>query len=172
MRFVNPCVALTISYILHRTYQTLRVSQVYIMCSWMLIKHYLTTGFNGGSVPKSDKSCSEPLMTCRYALLIIKLKQYCRHAYNSAKHGNSCAEYGHSVTVCLLQLYNYNQMNASHGVQSAVGSTSVRRFGVTMLDSKLGRYLWRHAEAKREVFREWSTAVIWIVYPRIKQHNS
>ena len=48
-------------------------------------------------------------------------------------------------------------MNVRHGAQS------VRRFGVTMLDRKSGRYLLRHAEAKTEVFRECSTAVIWIV---------
>ena len=37
------------------------------------------------------------------------------------------------------------------------------QIGAAMLDSQLGRDLWRHARVKREVFREGSAAVIWLV---------
>ena len=45
---------------------------------------------------------------------------------------------------------NWNQYASSH-------------IGAAMLDSQLGRDLWRHARVKREVFREGSAAVIWLV---------
>ena len=38
-----------------------------IMCSWMLLKHYLTTGFNGSSVPKSEGAFSTVLNQFYYA---------------------------------------------------------------------------------------------------------
>ena len=43
------------------------------------------------------------------------------------------------------------------------GQYASSQIGAAMLDSQLGRDLWRHARVKREVFREGSAAVIWLV---------
>ena len=68
-----------------------------------------------------------------------------------------------SVQSCLhspgnLELGQYKVVSHAQGILYASS-----QIGAAMLDSQLGRDLWRHARVKWEVFREGSAAVIWLV---------
>ena len=57
-------------------------------------------------------------------------------------------------------LIEYIFFCSTHGFDIQYASSQI---GAAMLDSQLGRDLWRHARVKREVFRKGSAAVIWLV---------
>ena len=68
------------------------------------------------------------------------------------------------------QLNSQSEVNKAgfHGASCIYASSQI---GAAMLDSQLGRDLWRHARVKREVFRVGSAAVIWLVRARRKLSN-